>query len=684
MPMLASERVIKMITHHKQVSMLDCGLACIKTVLSYYDIFPENIDTIFDVKNDQGMSLLDIEETLSQFHIESDSFQVEQMEKLKQLEFPAIAVVNRGGLSHYIVLLGYNEGSFTISDPEQVSFSHISFNDFLSQFSGIVLIPTGNKKILPKFESIIKNGDKVDLYRKFIGTIPRAQKITLWCYGILKLVLPIMMSLVLQFIVGNIFSMPINNQIFIVVIVLCGLLIFKLISSLEIKLKTEIENKLMREVLYDYYVDKIEKFDTTKNYDYVMGYFWNLLSSISGIFQKFYLNIYISILLFSLGILGCLDFKIFLVTLVSLAFLFIYNRYRLIEVENNQRNMVTKSSNFTYLVESSLDGIYDILTFDKADDFKEEFKRRIDELLQVKLDSAVLNTEIATSVQLFTVFTISFLLLSSHLYFTSSSILVFSNIVLLLLLLSTILQPLLTNLVSYYKSKYSLDFITFENAMIEKEVKNQRIGIDTIETIKLKQLSIKFDEKVVFQNLSFTMEKGNIYLIEGDNGAGKSTLIKVLQGILSPTSGELCLNEKTFGTLKHTDITKYVSSYSNEYRLFAGTVMHNMYFDLFTNSHTTKFDFNKFLGLHHNYQVNSQGKNLSLGQQQRLLILRAMVQKNKQVFVFDEPTSNLDEQSRKEFIQMLFELKESGKIICIISHDKDLQSIATDTICLSK
>ncbi|HFR3406674.1 TPA: type I secretion protein, partial [Streptococcus suis] len=114
----------------------------------------------------------------------------------------------------------------------------------------------------------------------------------------------------------------------------------------------------------------------------------------------------------------------------------------MIEVENNQRNMVTKSSNFTYLVESSLDGIYDILTFDKADDFKEEFERRIDELLQVKLDSAVLNTEIATSVQLFTVFTTSFLLLSSHLYFTSSSILVFSNIVLLLLLLSTILQPL--------------------------------------------------------------------------------------------------------------------------------------------------------------------------------------------------------------------------------------------------
>lgn len=73
--------------------MLDCGLACIKTVLSYYDIFPENIDTIFDVKNDQGMSLLEIEETLSQFHIKSDSFQVEQVEKLKQLDFPAIAVV---------------------------------------------------------------------------------------------------------------------------------------------------------------------------------------------------------------------------------------------------------------------------------------------------------------------------------------------------------------------------------------------------------------------------------------------------------------------------------------------------------------------------------------------------------------------------------------------------------------
>ncbi len=61
---------------------------------------------------------------------------------------------------------------------------------------------------------------------------------------------------------------------------------FQIDFQLRDKIKTEIENQLMREVLYDYYVDKIEKFDTTKNYDYVMGYFWNLLSSISGIFQN--------------------------------------------------------------------------------------------------------------------------------------------------------------------------------------------------------------------------------------------------------------------------------------------------------------------------------------------------------------------------------------------------------------
>ena len=55
-----------MIRHHQQNSLLDCGIACIKTILSYYDI-TVNVDQYFDANNTQGMSLLDIERILKKF-----------------------------------------------------------------------------------------------------------------------------------------------------------------------------------------------------------------------------------------------------------------------------------------------------------------------------------------------------------------------------------------------------------------------------------------------------------------------------------------------------------------------------------------------------------------------------------------------------------------------------------------
>ncbi len=85
---------------------------------------------------------------------------------------------------------------------------------------------------------------------------------------------------------------------------------FQIDFQLRDKIKTEIENQLMREVLYDYYVDKIEKFDTTKNYDYVMGYFGIYYLLFQVFFKILSEYLYFNTIVF-LGILGCLDFKIF-------------------------------------------------------------------------------------------------------------------------------------------------------------------------------------------------------------------------------------------------------------------------------------------------------------------------------------------------------------------------------------
>lgn len=670
-----------MVKHHKQVSLQDCGLACVKTILSHYSIIPEN--NHFDIQNDQGMSLLDVEKALKYYKIESDSFQIEDFTVFRNLDYPCIAVINRGGLAHYIVLISFDNDLFKVSDPAQVTVGELDFETFVNQFTGILLIPRHREGRREPIKKIPKD-ENLDLYKQFLKSIPKWQQIQLWGYGILKIILPIGMSLLIQYIIGNIVFLDFGTQFDAIASILVGLVFYKIITVLEVRLKTDIENKFLEIVLYSYYAKKLEKVEYVKNYDYVLGYFWNLLTSVIGVFQKFYLKIYCLMVVGFLIFLAFLDFTIFTITTLASGMLFSYIYFKMKEIEYNQREMVSSSSNFTYLVESSLDGIYDILSFNKVQNFKEEFSRRISELLRVKLESSILNTEISTSIQIFMIVTASLFIIISHISFTGSSLLVFSNSMLVLLLLSTILQPLCQAFIAYKKANYSLDYISMEDVQIVSDTKVAKQEVNFTSSLELNNLTATYNEEIVFSNLSFRFEMGNIYVIKGENGSGKSTLMRILQGVLSPSSGDILLDGVSYPSLADTTINDDIVGYSNDYRVFAGSLINNINFDLFSKTQLSNFDFNQFIGLYNNYQINSQGRNLSFGQRQRLLILRALSQKDKKIYLLDEPTSNLDKESKKLLIEMLLDLKEQGKMICIITHDESLEEIATSILDLSK
>ncbi|WP_303973762.1 ATP-binding cassette domain-containing protein, partial [Streptococcus merionis] len=91
----------------------------------------------------------------------------------------------------------------------------------------------------------------------------------------------------------------------------------------------------------------------------------------------------------------------------------------------------------------------------------------------------------------------------------------------------------------------------------------------------------------------------------------------------------------------------------------------------------------EFIGLPRTYQISSNGKNLSQGQQQKTLLKRALYE-DKAVYLFDEPTSNLDLISKKRFVNLVLDLQSRGKIVCIITHDPELMGISTQILNLSE
>ncbi|MCT7871266.1 MAG: cysteine peptidase family C39 domain-containing protein [Lactobacillus crispatus] len=88
-----------MIKHHKQVSLTDCGHACVKTILSNYG-YDINMDNYFNSKSTQGLSLLDIEKILKKYKVKSESYKLDELNKLREIRFPCIAVVKRNSIKN--------------------------------------------------------------------------------------------------------------------------------------------------------------------------------------------------------------------------------------------------------------------------------------------------------------------------------------------------------------------------------------------------------------------------------------------------------------------------------------------------------------------------------------------------------------------------------------------------------
>jgi ABC-type bacteriocin/lantibiotic exporter with double-glycine peptidase domain len=213
--------------------------------------------------------------------------------------------------------------------------------------------------------------------------------------------------------------------------------------------------------------------------------------------------------------------------------------------------------------------------------------------------------------------------------------------------------------------------------------------------------SFNFSEKIVFKNVNFkyqlsnknqltdinlTIKKNSSISIQGPSGSGKTTLLNLMCGLLSPTSGDIYLDNKSLSLFKknYQRIIGYVSQktyLSNE------SIIKNVIF----GKDEVEYDYNLFedairdsdlyelvnkLEKGKDTIIGEMGSKLSGGQQQRVGIARALYKK-PQIFILDEPTSALDENSENEIIKTIKKLKNKITII-IVSHNKKLQDICDE------
>lgn len=194
--------------------------------------------------------------------------------------------------------------------------------------------------------------------------------------------------------------------------------------------------------------------------------------------------------------------------------------------------------------------------------------------------------------------------------------------------------------------------------------------------IEVKNLSFAYGERTVFEEVSFSIDKGEYVALLGPNGSGKSTLLKLLLGLLKPCQGSILLFGQPAAAFKKEGIGYLPQRASSFDQRFPATVEEvvGMYggedADLAwaLEKVDLKAERKRLIG------------QLSGGQQQRALVARALAGRPK-LLILDEPSANLDPRGQYELYQLLGELHCTLDLtIVLVSHDtaaltKDLQRI---------
>lgn len=212
--------------------------------------------------------------------------------------------------------------------------------------------------------------------------------------------------------------------------------------------------------------------------------------------------------------------------------------------------------------------------------------------------------------------------------------------------------------------------------------------------IQLDDVSFSYEQSLALDQISLQIGEGEFWALIGPNGSGKSTLIKIILGLLKPSSGSVKLFGADIQSFKQRERIGYVSQKSNSFNSgFPATVLEVVRSGLtrkvglfrgFTKKDEQRaMESLRIVGME-SFSKQNIGE-LSGGQQQRVFIARALAGK-PDLLLMDEPTVGIDQQNVASFYTMLNNLnREHGIAIVLVTHEIDLVTeLATHVACLNR
>ena len=201
-----------------------------------------------------------------------------------------------------------------------------------------------------------------------------------------------------------------------------------------------------------------------------------------------------------------------------------------------------------------------------------------------------------------------------------------------------------------------------------------------MELLECKNLCKSYDEKQVLKDVNLKIPKGKIIGLLGKNGTGKTTLIKLINDLLTPTSGEILINGKKPG-VESKKIISYLPEKTyidREMKVKDAIKYFEEFYDNFDSEKAKKLL--KDLDL----DVNSKISKMSKGMQEKLQLILVM-SRNAELYILDEPLGGVDPATRDYILDTILSNFSEGASVIISTHlIADIERILDEVIFIDK
>ena len=426
-------------------------------------------------------------------------------------------------------------------------------------------------------------------------------------------------------------------------------------------------------------------------------YIFTGISLIQEIFIVFFITTILLVTSFNVTILG----------LISILFIVIFSKFIFKKrLKNIGITLAENTAKYSKYIHFSMSCIKDIKLFQSENEFEKRFNNFFEKYSKASALNQFLNSLPKFLAEIYLTIIMGILFLYIHLsglnienYLSTMSVFAVAALRLLpsgskiIINNNTIsfLNPMISDILDLFKKQNNDKIKTVVEDIITKNLKDT---YDEKNYFEVKDLNFHFlngknkiETKLI--NLSFKIQKNSIFGIIGKSGSGKSTLLNIICGLINPISGAILYKNQDIRNLKDS-WKKKIGYVPQEVKIFDDTLLNNitMYNREFLkndkiNIYLDILNLKEFVDtLPEGLQtiLGSEGIELSVGQKQRIGLLRAII-RDPEILILDETTSSLDKKTEDLILSFINKIKKN-KTIIFISHDQNLSNIYDEKINL--